>query len=164
MFGPPQCTWGAGPVTPASLWSPERPEGGRGRGSQPRACGNHGGGAEGQALASSPEGGTRGSGQPGGGDSGPAVGMETGPGDSEAWVPIRGDVGVYEERAVGLCLHRCYPHSADEETEAQEGPEAHLVSPNREGGVRASSQGPSDTVTERDRVTRVKTQRRVHED
>lgn len=50
----------------------------------------------------------------------------------------------------GLCLHHCYPHSTDEVTEAQEGSEAHLMSLDGKSRVRTWSQGPSDTVTERD--------------
>lgn len=45
------------------------------------------------------------------------------------------------------------PHSADEETEAREGLEAELMSLNRKSGAGTSSQGPSVTVTERQRNT-----------
>lgn len=66
----------------------------------------------------------------------------------------------------GLCLACRCPHLADEETEAQEGLEMQLMSPDRKSRAKTSSQGPLGTVPEKERgvglthgVTRTRSQR-----
>lgn len=50
----------------------------------------------------------------------------------------------------GLCLACRCPHLADEETEAQEGLEMQLMSPDRKSRAKTSSLGPLGTVPERE--------------